>query len=90
MSKPEDILWTPDGLVNLSAVTRDRVELRPALMRWFEQFGDFAQHFGIGIHCSRCKADLVARNGETDRVWSTACQCREFVGQNKDYKPVVN
>jgi hypothetical protein len=80
-------IWTPDGMKSLDdAKPLDRVELRPGLAEWFYQFNDFAQHFKLGLHCSICKADIVGKNAPTDRVFTGACACREFVGKNRDYR----
>lgn len=83
-------IWTPDGVVNLGA-TVERVELRKGIMEWLRQFSDVATALGLGMHCSKCKADIVGKNADSDRVFSVTCGCREFVGENRDYrKPVVN
>lgn len=84
MAPDANAIWTPDGIVRLDDARPERVELRPALMEWFAQFSDFAEHFQLGLHCSVCKKDLVARNGDTDRRFSATCGCREFVGLNRD------
>ncbi len=83
----DPVLWTPDGLVGTG--TRDKVELSKGLMEWFAQFELFAQHFRLGLHCSLCKADLVGKNADTDRIFTVACQCREFVGRNRDFTPTA-
>lgn len=89
MNDPNAI-WTPDGLVDLAnAKPRARVELRPALMEWFRQFADFAEWQSVGLHCSRCKADIVGKNNDADKSFAVACQCREWVGGNRDWKPPV-
>lgn len=77
-------IWTPDGIIGLTP--RERVELKPGLVAWLAQFEDFAKHFSLGLHCSKCGADLVGKNSERDRVFSAVCQCREFVGRNRDWK----
>lgn len=81
-------IWTPDGIVNLGK-TVDRVELRKGVMEWLRQFSDVAAALGLGMHCSKCKADIVGKNADSDRVFSVTCGCREFVGENRDYKPTV-
>ena len=88
MPKPTDAIWTPDGIVDLSGKpsSRDRVELRPGLVEWLAQFAEFAAHFKLGLHCAICKADLVGKNALTDRVFTVTCGCREFIGQNRDYR----
>ncbi len=82
------VLWTADGPINLDGdKTRDRVELKPSLFEWIRQFADFAEYYDLGLHCARCQKDLIAKNTDSDRVWSAVCECREFVGQNRDWRP---
>lgn len=88
MPKPSPAIWTPNGIVDLAnrPSSRTKVELRPGLMEFFRQFADFAAHFQLGLHCSKCGADVIGKNADTDRVFSAACGCREFVGLNRDYR----
>jgi hypothetical protein len=87
MSDGRTAIWTPDGLYGESQHQRERVELRKGLSEWLRQFSDFAEHFQLGIHCSRCQADLVGKNSDSDKVFTVACKCREFIGTNRDYIP---
>lgn len=89
MPKPSTAIWTPQGVVDLAGKpsSREKVELRPGLAEWLRQFQDFAQHFQLGLHCSKCKADLIGKNADTDRVFVVVCGCREFIGLNRDYHP---
>lgn len=80
MSDGENLIWTPDGIEGPGH--RERIELPTNLINWFIQFNDFAKFYRIGIHCSRCEADFVAKNDKTARVFATACKCREFYGNN--------
>ena len=85
-----NVLFTSDGIVNLDAKRRERLERSAGLMEWFRQFSDFAAHEHLGIHCACCQKDLVAKNSDSDRLFSTACECREWVGRNRDYvHPVI-
>jgi len=84
---PSQAIWTPDGVVDLDGKKRERVELRAGLTEWFAQFEAVAQHFGLGLHCSRCKADVIGKNGSNDKMFSVSCECRDFVGSNRDYRP---
>lgn len=87
MPKPIDnALWTPNGLRRLSGPAPDRVELSPGLIEWFAQFEAFAKAYRLGIHCAKCGADLVGKNGETDKVFTASCQCRDFVGSNREWR----
>ena len=80
-------IWTPDGLVGEGQQKRERVELRKGLTEWLRQFNDFAEHFQLGLHCARCKADLVGKNSDSDKVFTVACACREFIGTNREWTP---
>lgn len=82
-------LWTPDGMVTLGGKKPERVELRKGVMEWLRQFSDVAAALGLGLHCARCKADLVGKNADSDRVFSVACGCREYIGENREYRPEV-
>lgn len=82
-------IWTPGGLVALDGATRDRVELKPTLMEWFRQFADFAEWQKIGMHCSKCKADIIGKNSDADATFTVACQCREWIGGNRDHRPAT-
>ena|SRR5690349_5656799 len=86
--KPSTAIWTPQGIVDVAGQpsSREKVELRPGLTEWLRQFNDFAAHFQLGIHCGKCGADLVGRNADTDKVFVVACGCREFIGNNRDYR----
>ena len=86
MPKPTSALWTPNGLKTVGKPL-ERVELRPGLTEWFRQFVEVAAHFSLGLHCSKCGADIVGRNADSDRSFSVACGCREFIGMNRDYQP---
>ena len=85
--KPSTAIWTPDGLVTEKSL--ERVELRPGLMEWLVQFSAFAESQRIGIHCAKCKADIIGKNGISDHRFTAACNCREWVGLNREYKPPV-
>lgn len=77
-------IWTPKGIVMAGGKKPDRVELRPKLMEWFYQFTQFAEHFQIGLHCSKCGKDIIGKNSDTARTFSATCGCREFIGLNRD------
>lgn len=86
---------TATGLVGVSgdestATPFARIELAPNAIEWFRQAQDVCRHFLLGIHCTRCRADLVGLNSDEDQVFSTACACREWIGNNREQrKPVV-
>lgn len=85
--KPRSVLWTPNGPVDLENTKKpDRVELRPGIMEWFRQASDVFTSLKIGMHCSICKADIVGKNADTDKVFSFSCGCRDFIGGNRDYR----
>lgn len=85
-------LWTPDGVKDIGgegAKTLQRVELRASMGEWFRQMADFAAAQDTGIHCARCGADIVGRNGASDAAFSVACGCREWIFSNREYvKPI--
>ena len=86
MSEPTQKLWTPDGVVTLGQKTSERVELRAAVGEWLRQFADVATAMELGLHCSRCKSDIVGKNSETARSYAVSCQCRDFVWPNREYR----
>lgn len=79
-------IWTPEGVVNLGEKKPERIELSTGLTEWFRQFNDVAAHFHLGLFCSKCQADIVGKNSDSDRVFSVTCGCREFIGRNRDYR----
>jgi hypothetical protein len=83
-----DALWTPTGIVRTDGKKLTRIELRPKLMEYMVQFSMFAQSQRIGWHCADCGADIVGKNSPTDSAFAVACNCREWVGGNRDYQPV--
>jgi hypothetical protein len=88
MAQPSKVLFTPNGVVDLegSTVNRHRVELRPGLMEFFRQLADFATHLQLGIHCAKCGADITGKNADVDKTFVVVCNCREFIGGNRDYR----
>jgi hypothetical protein len=79
-------IWTPDGVKTFGKAASARVELRPGVMEWMRQFADVASALNLGLHCGRCGADVVGKNADSDRVFSLACGCREFLGANRDVR----
>lgn len=84
---PKNAIWTPEGMVTLDGPAPSRVELKAGVMEWLRQFADVAQALGLGLHCGKCHADVIGKNADSDRVFSVACDCREFIGPNRDYRP---
>lgn len=81
------VLFTPDGVVRLGTEkATERIELRAGVMEWMKQFSDVAAALHIGLHCARCKADLIGKNADSDKHFTVLCECREFVGENRDYR----
>jgi len=85
-AKPSKAIWTPQGIVDVSGQQRERVEMRPGIIEFFRQAADVFTHYQLGIHCGKCGADVVGRNADTDKVFVVACGCREFIGNNRDYR----
>lgn len=90
MADGKQAIWTPEGVVMLGEKQAERVELRPGIMEWLRQFSDVAQALGLGMHCSKCKKDLVGKNSDSDKVFAVVCECREFIAMNRDWVPNVN
>lgn len=86
MADGKQAIWTPDGVVTLGGTPLERVELRKGLAEWLRQFNDFAAHFGLGLHCAKCQKDVIGKNSDTDKTFSVACGCREFIGTNREYR----
>lgn len=80
-------IWTPDGMRTIGLKTPERVELTANVMEWLRQFADVAHSLRLGVHCAKCGADLIGKNADSDRVYSVSCQCREFVGRNREWTP---
>lgn len=82
------VIFQPDGTpIYTDGKKPERIELRPGLIEWFAQCALFAESQKIGLYCSVCKADIVGKNGEHDRVFTATCGCREWVGANREYRP---
>lgn len=79
-------IWTPDGLRTIGAKTPDRIELKSTVGEWLRQFADVASALGMGLYCSKCKADIIGRNSDSDPVYTVSCGCREFVWKNRDFR----
>ncbi len=80
-------IWTPSGIEILDGAKPERVELRTGVGEWLRQFADVASHLGLGLHCVKCSADVTGKNSDSARAYAVACKCREFVWQNRDYRP---
>ena len=79
------VIFSPDGQI-LGSKASERVELRPGVGEWLRQFADVAEALRLGIHCSKCKADLIGKNSDSDKVFTASCGCRDFVWKNRDYR----
>ncbi len=83
----QPVVKTPQGLAWVTGHTVAKVGMGQNQIEWFRQAEDVYRHFELGIHCDRCHADLTGLNSDQDEVYSTACSCREFLGQNREYRP---
>jgi hypothetical protein len=72
-------LYTPTGQ-RLKA--RDTIELPWGTMRRVIEFAEIAGLHALGLHCSKCSQDIVAKNGDHDPVLTMTCGCREFWSTN--------
>lgn len=76
---------TDTGLLWVTGRAVPRVELPATHMEWLVQFPEVGAYLLLGLHCARCEADLAGFNAESDAVFSCACGCREFIGDNRDH-----
>ena len=84
------VLFTPEGVVSLDDVKKpERFEIKPGVGAWLEQFDDVASFLKLGIYCSLCKSDMVAKNHEGAAVYSVVCACRELVWPNRSRRPAT-
>lgn len=79
------VIFTPDGRV-IGSKASERVELRAGVGEWLRQMADVAQALSLGLHCSKCKADVIGRNDDSDPVYVVTCGCREFIWKNRDFR----
>ena len=79
------VIFSPDGQI-LGSKASERVELRPGVGEWLRQMADVGQALRLGLHCAICKADLIGKNSDHDKVFTVTCGCREFVWKNRDYR----
>jgi hypothetical protein len=86
MAADSKVIWTPDGQMRVTG-DATRVELKSTVGEWLRQFADVAQALGLGIHCAKCKGDLVGKNSDSAAVYGVSCGCRDFVWRNRDYRP---
>lgn len=56
--------------------------LPPEFLRMLAVLGETAGDIEIGLHCSKCKQDLVGKNARADNQWTIECACRTFKGSN--------
>lgn len=89
MAKEVKAIWTPDGAHQIGESTAERVELRPGVMEWLRQFADVAAALKLGLHCAKCKKDLIGRNADNDKSFTVLCECRQFVAENRDFRAPV-
>lgn len=72
-------LWTPGGTISTE---RQTVNLPPEYMKMLAVFGETSSEINLGLHCSRCKQDVVGKNATADKGWIMECACRTFIGRN--------
>jgi hypothetical protein len=61
---------------------REEVTIPPEYAKMLAVFADTSSQIDLGLHCSRCKQDLVGKNARLDTRWILECACRTFVGGN--------
>lgn len=63
-------------------IGREEVRLPPEYMQMLVAFAETSAVVDLGLHCSRCKENVVGRNGPGDRKFIMDCACRTFIGAN--------
>lgn len=76
----KSLILAPNG--GILSRERERVVLPPEFLKMLAVLGDTGAQIDLGLHCARCKQDLVGRNGTHDAEWTLDCECRRFVGEN--------
>lgn len=74
------VLFGPGGSVISTA--REEVTLPPEYLKMLAVLGNTSGDIGLGLHCAKCKQDVVGKNGTGDKRWMMECACRTFVGGN--------
>lgn len=83
------LIKTPTGSLWIGGRPQ-RTELRAEQVEWLRQATDVLPHYQLGLHCQRCQADVTGKNADSDRVYSAACRCTEWIGPNRDYRQPVS
>lgn len=65
-----------------TTVGREEQRLPPEYMQMLVAFAETSAVVDLGLHCSRCKENVVGRNGPGDRKFIMDCACRTFIGAN--------
>ena len=73
------LIFTPAGVVDTE---RPVVEMHPSVAVKLAIFAEVAGELGWGLHCSRCKQDVVGHNAKEDTRWRTDCGCRTYMAKN--------
>lgn len=79
------VMKTPTGMEWATTKVKERVELRAGQMEYFRQFQDVATYLDLGMHCTKCSTDVTGLNSDVDQVYGCLCDCRSWVGLNRDY-----
>lgn len=61
---------------------RQEVKLPMEYMQMLAVFAETSNEVDLGLHCSRCKENLVGKNASADKRWIMECACRTFIGAN--------
>jgi hypothetical protein len=76
------MIWTPEGFATGLPNERTVHRLPPEYMQMLAVFAHTSSDIDAGIHCSRCKHDIVGKNASADNAWRMECECRTFIGAN--------
>jgi hypothetical protein len=75
------MLYNPNGTA-MRLKAPETVELPWGVMQRIIEFVDLMNLRSVGLHCSKCKQDFTAQNGDHDPVLKMRCGCREFWSVN--------
>ncbi len=61
---------------------RQTVNLPMEYMQMLAVLAETSSDIDLGLHCSRCKENVVGKNATSDKRWIMECACRTYVGTN--------
>lgn len=61
---------------------RTEVKLPMEYMQMLAVLAETSADIDLGLHCSRCKENVVGKNARGDNRWIMECACRTYIGTN--------